>query len=1027
MNEASQYTYGDLSSADQQQIDSLSTAFENVCRSNLAPDFGEYLSQLAEPALRPLLLRELLKVEIAWRRKRGERVTLDEYVCRLPDFSLVIAAVFTETLSYIGRYRVENLLGEGGFGHVYLAHDDELCRSVAIKVLRPERLADPRLVEGYRKEARTVASLDHPHIVPVHDVGSTQQVPFFIVLKYVDGTDLAKWLKVSLPALEQTIPLIATVAEALHYAHTCGLVHRDIKPANVLLDAARMPYVTDFGLALTEDDFGKAGAFAGTPAYMSPEQARGEGHRVDGRSDIFSLGSVFYEMLTGMRPFSGKSTKEVLEQICTFEACPPARLRASIPGEVERICLKALSKRAADRYATAKDMADDLRHFLRYPLLSSPSVTKESLRSQVSSSTSLGMETVTPEFCSQTVGINPKGLRAYDRHDADFFLELLPGSRDRTGLPESIRFWKSRIEEADPEDSFSVGLIYGPSGCGKSSLVKAGLLPRLSDDIVAIYVEATAEDTETRILNGLRKRCAGLSDKWNLQETMTALRRGQGIAAGKKVLLVLDQFEQWLHAATEDRGAELLQALRQCDCRRLQCILLVRDDFWMMLTRFLSGLEIDFHQGRNCAAIDLFDLDHAKKVLTAFGRALKKLPECGDISSEQQDFLNKAVGSLGQRGKLVCVRLTLFVEMMMGKAWTVATLKEVGGTERIGVTFLEEAFISAPKSPSHKMHREAAQAVLKALLPAIGTDIMGHMRSYDELLNASGYLQHSEQFDTLLRILDGELRLITPTDPGKTGDDITAGRVPAGKYYQLTHDYLVPALREWLTRKQKGTFRGRAEIVLEDRTAIWTSRPDKRHLATTVELLQIGIFTRWDRWTATQCRMLRRSLLVKSAFWSLLLATLLLMIFGARHIALTREARLHAGLDYEKSVRIRQECARLIALSQGKRYAHAVAGMESYLISHPADRLLQYDAACVYALAAKTLATEASSNAISVDPRIRAWKQKALLILRSLLEAGYFAASPGQDDIKFDPDLDSIRSEAGFIELVRSIGLPQEE
>src|SRR5262249_2195756 len=158
--------------------------------------------------------------------------------------------------------------------------------------------------------------------------------------------------------------------------------------------------------------------------------------------------------------------------------------------------------------------------------------------------------------------------------------------------PDSLRFWKTRIEETDPDSTFSVGLIYGPSGCGKSSLVKAGLLPRLSDAVTIVYIEATAEETETRLLNGLRKRCPALPPNLGLKETLAALRRGQGIPIGKKVLIVLDQFEQWLHAKKED-NAELVQALRQCDGERVQCLVMVRDDFWMAVTRFLTALEVE--------------------------------------------------------------------------------------------------------------------------------------------------------------------------------------------------------------------------------------------------------------------------------------------------------------------------------------------------------------------------------------------------------------------------------------------------
>jgi hypothetical protein len=173
----------------------------------------------------------------------------------------------------------------------------------------------------------------------------------------------------------------------------------------------------------------------------------------------------------------------------------------------------------------------------------------------------------------------PKGLRSFDAHDADFFLGLLPGPRDRDGLPESIRFWKTRIEETDPDRTFAVGLLYGPSGCGKSSLVKAGLLPRLARRVLAVYVEATAEETEARLLRGLRRHCPGLPEGLGLADTLAALRRGQGLAAGQKVLVVLDQFEQWLHAHRQQEEAELVDALRQCDGSRVQCLVLVRDDF----------------------------------------------------------------------------------------------------------------------------------------------------------------------------------------------------------------------------------------------------------------------------------------------------------------------------------------------------------------------------------------------------------------------------------------------------------------
>ena len=195
---------------------------------------------------------------------------------------------------------------------------------------------------------------------------------------------------------------------------------------------------------------------------------------------------------------------------------------------------------------------------------------------------------------------------------------------------------------------------------------------------------------------------------------------------------------------------------------------------------------------------------------------------------------------MAQEGKVISVRLALFAEMMKGKPWTPATLKEVGGTEGVGVTFLEETFSAATAPPEHRYHQKAARAVLKALLPESGTDIKGHMRSHAELLEASGYASRPKDFDDLIRILDSEIRLITPTDPeGKEEADESTSQVqPGQKYYQLTHDYLVPSLRDWLTRKQKETRRGRAELLLADRAAVWNARPENRQLPSLLQWLQ---------------------------------------------------------------------------------------------------------------------------------------------------------------------------------------------
>jgi serine/threonine protein kinase/formylglycine-generating enzyme required for sulfatase activity len=785
----------------------------------------------------------------------------------------------------IGRFRVLKRLGQGGFGQVFLAYDDDLKRQVAIKVPNPERVARPKDVETYLKEARILASLDHPHIVPVFDLGRTEDGLCYVVSKFVEGSDLAARLTQGRPGVRESVELVATVAEALHYAHIQGLVHRDIKPANILLDSAGKPCVADFGLALKDEDFGRGARLAGTPGYMSPEQARGEGHRVDGRSDIFSLDVVFYELLTGRLPFQAGSRRELLEQIATAEPRPPRMIDDTIPRELERICFKALAKKASERYSTARDMAEDLRHFLQTaPHTVGPTVTTVSSPE----GTPLPATSQPSDSDRGPLKIVPKGLRSFDEHDADFFLELLPSPRDRNGLPDSLRFWKTRIEAADPDATFRVGLIYGPSGCGKSSLVKAGLLPRLAKPILRVYIEATPDETENRLLKGLRKVCADLPPRMGLVDALLVLRQGHVLRPGQKVLLVLDQFEQWLHAHRGEENTELVTALRQCDGERVQAIVLVRDDFWMAATRFMDNLEIDLLQGQNTAVVDLFDLRHARKVLAAFGTAYGTLPERpGDTTHDQHAFLDQAITELAQDGKVISVRLALFAEMVKGRPWTPAALREVGGIEGVGVTFLEETFCSPQANPKHRLHQKAAQAVLKALLPETSSDIKGQMRSEQELRAAAGHKDRPREFTDLIHVLDSELRLITPTEPEGPGDD-RAGAVPGGRCYVLTHDYLVPSLREWLTRKQRETRLGRAEQRLAERASLWQVKREARQLPSLTEWVGIRLLTASPTWTEPERKMMRvaaRKHLARVAYGALLASLLVGIVLSVLHWA----------------------------------------------------------------------------------------------------------------------------------------------
>jgi len=738
----------------------------------------------------------------------------------------------------IGRYRVLRILGDGGFGRVYLAYDDILLRQVAVKVPHPHRISGPEDVDNYLNEARIVARLDDREvsIVPVYDCGQTDDRLCYVVSKYIEGSDLATKTRRTPLTYSASAELALKVAKALHAAHLQGVVHRDVKPANILIDVNDRPFLTDFGIALKEENYGTGDTILGTIPYMRPEQLRAEGHLVDGRSDIFSLGIVLYELICGRRPFPSNRLAEP-----AAEPRPPRQINDAIPKELERICLKALSYRVSERYSTALDLATDLGDYLRVTSASgAPAAVASGSTSSRIGVTSGGVS------AAREITIVPKGLRSFDRDDAGFFLELLPGPRDKEGFPESIHFWRTRIQETDPEKTFRVGLLYGPSGCGKSSLLKAGLLPRLGDDVISIYVESTRQDTELRVLNALRRECPDLPNDRGLLETVTALRRGRG--RREKVVIVLDQFEQWLHARPAVEKSELIGALRQADARHLQCIISVRDDFWMAVTRVMEELDIELVPGENVASIDLFSLRHAKKVLTAMGRAYGALPAIGDeFTADQKQFINLSVDGLAHDERVIPVQLALFAQMVKDRPWERATLKAVGGAEGVGVTFLEETFNGPTASPSHRLHQAAARRFLGALLSDSGGNIKGTMRSYHELLEISGYQQRPREFDSLLRMLDSDLRLITPTDPKgfeTAADSPSRSETPQSeRYYHLTHDYLVPSLREWLTRKRKETRRGRAELLLAERAAMWNARPNSRSLPSFLEWLIILLFT----------------------------------------------------------------------------------------------------------------------------------------------------------------------------------------
>ncbi len=391
------------------QVDAACDRFEEDCRAGRSPDLAEYLAGVPED-VRARLLRELLGLDREYRHHRGERADAAFYRERFPEHADVVDSVFRSLTLATDRggssrsdepggdtrrivppakgrpdepeergsddlgpagYEVIRLLGRGGMGVVYEARQVALDRLVAIKLVRSGSFAGESEVVRFRNEAEAVAQLDHPHIVPIHEVGSHRGRPFFS-MKRIAGSSLDRKLAEYAEDPRGSARLVAIVASAIHHAHQRGILHRDLKPANILIDEAGDPHVTDFGLAKRIDGDGQgdselthSGMLVGTPSYMAPEQTTRSLGAVSTATDVYGLGTILYAMLAGRAPFTGTTLVETLDLVRTQYPEPPSRLNPRVPRDLEVICRKCLEKEPARRYPSAQALADDLGRWLR--------------------------------------------------------------------------------------------------------------------------------------------------------------------------------------------------------------------------------------------------------------------------------------------------------------------------------------------------------------------------------------------------------------------------------------------------------------------------------------------------------------------------------------------------------------------------------------------------------------------------------------------------------------------------------------